>query len=298
MDQWLANVYGTGNQEVDLEKVAQMAILEKLANDEGYDLSQLSEDEAVELANGIMAEAANGGEEQEYVEEGSEEDMAKEAQAKFEEADFLGRVMAHSYTQELEKIAADAGYEAPKNKPSKKQLRLGERMASGVEKDIKKRGLKPTMRTSLRGVEAPLRRAGGAIKSGLGKADAAIERGGNAVAGGVRRAVGAVGDATYGTRDDIARGARAVGGHVAKHKGKYMLGGALAAGGGIAAALHSKSGKSKSKTASAFEKLAEDRANELLENDLQYEPADDGDLDEALNARAVEMLEENGYTIE
>ena len=50
MDQWLANVYGTGNQEVDLEKVAQMAILEKLANDEGYDLSQLSEDEAVELA--------------------------------------------------------------------------------------------------------------------------------------------------------------------------------------------------------------------------------------------------------
>lgn len=32
--------------------------------------------------------------------------MAKEAQAKFEEADLLGRVMAHAYTQELEKIAS------------------------------------------------------------------------------------------------------------------------------------------------------------------------------------------------
>lgn len=32
--------------------------------------------------------------------------LQKEAQAKFEEADLLGRVMAHSYTQELEKIAA------------------------------------------------------------------------------------------------------------------------------------------------------------------------------------------------
>lgn len=32
--------------------------------------------------------------------------MQKEAQAKFEEADLLGRVMAHAYTQELEKIAA------------------------------------------------------------------------------------------------------------------------------------------------------------------------------------------------
>ena len=33
-------------------------------------------------------------------------DMQKEAQAKFEEADLLGRVMAHAYTDELEKIAS------------------------------------------------------------------------------------------------------------------------------------------------------------------------------------------------
>jgi hypothetical protein len=32
--------------------------------------------------------------------------MQKEAQAKFEEADLLGRVMAHAYTDELEKIAS------------------------------------------------------------------------------------------------------------------------------------------------------------------------------------------------
>jgi len=36
-----------------------------------------------------------------------EQQMAKEAQAKFAEADFLGRVMAHAYTQELQKIASE-----------------------------------------------------------------------------------------------------------------------------------------------------------------------------------------------
>lgn len=48
------------------------------------------------MPQGAMQQAAGGG------------DMAslqKEAQAKFEEADLLGRVMAHAYTQELEKIA-------------------------------------------------------------------------------------------------------------------------------------------------------------------------------------------------
>lgn len=36
-------------------------------------------------------------------------EMAKEAQAKFEEADALGRVMAHAYVEELDKIAAVRG---------------------------------------------------------------------------------------------------------------------------------------------------------------------------------------------
>lgn len=41
--------------------------------------------------------------------------LQKEAQAKFEEADLLGRVMAHAYTQELEKIAASRGGEIGKS---------------------------------------------------------------------------------------------------------------------------------------------------------------------------------------
>ncbi len=104
MDEWLAQIYGTGAAQ-DLEKTAQYHLLAKLAEEEGVDLSGLSEEELDQLA----IQAGLGGEEvqdgQQLEEAPSQELLMKEAQAKFEEADFLGRVMAHSYTQELEKIA-------------------------------------------------------------------------------------------------------------------------------------------------------------------------------------------------
>ena len=104
MDPWLADVYGTGGAD-DLEKTAQMHILSKLAEEEGVDLSGLDDEQLGEL----YAQVADGDEGQEEVyvepEPQSEEFLAKEAQAKFEEADFLGRVMAHSFTQEMDKIA-------------------------------------------------------------------------------------------------------------------------------------------------------------------------------------------------
>lgn len=49
------------------------------------------------MPQGAMQQGAQGG--------GDMASLQKEAQAKFEEADLLGRVMAHAYTQELEKIA-------------------------------------------------------------------------------------------------------------------------------------------------------------------------------------------------
>ena len=120
MDEYLAQIYGTGTgASDDLEKTAQAAMLQKLAEDEGIDLSGLSEEQLDALAQQVVsdqdgaaapddgAQAADNG-----VSAG-DANAEEEAQAKFAEADFLGRVMAHSYTQELNKIAQEEGGAPP-----------------------------------------------------------------------------------------------------------------------------------------------------------------------------------------
>lgn len=133
MDQWLAQVYGTGAGE-DLEKTAQAMLLEKLAAEAQVDFSQFTPEQLQQLAaevfqaqggqpvppqgvpqgvpQGIPGQAAPGQQvfppQQAQGGQVNPQEMAvKEAQAKFEEADFLGRVMAHAFNQEQVKIAAE-----------------------------------------------------------------------------------------------------------------------------------------------------------------------------------------------
>lgn len=169
MNPWLAEIYGTDGGD-DLEKTAQMHLLNKLAADGNVDLSQFSPEELQALLTEVMGDEAqgqNGGQplpgqqmpgqdmgqqmgqqqapqspmmgnglpgqpsafapaaQQQQGQQqppqgmqpfqmaaqqqggGDAASMQKEAAAKFDEADLLGRVMAHAYTQELEKIAAD-----------------------------------------------------------------------------------------------------------------------------------------------------------------------------------------------
>lgn len=137
MNEWLAQIYGTAGAD-DIEKTAQAHLLQKLAENEGIDLNQFSPEELQALAEQVLM--ANGGQlpqaaapqaiapaggfapqqgapttgfapqhgapTQAPAPQQSADALMKEAQAKFEEADLLGRVMAHAYTQELEKIAA------------------------------------------------------------------------------------------------------------------------------------------------------------------------------------------------
>lgn len=163
MNPWLASIYGTDGAD-DLEKTAQAHLLHKLAAESNLDISQLSPEEMQQLVQELAAEgydvgalmqpqvntqqppmpgmdmnpaqagmggglpqgqpqrafapAQQGGQPQmpqgmnpQMMQGGQapQQDMAsmqKEAQAKFEEADLLGRVMAHAYTDELEKIAS------------------------------------------------------------------------------------------------------------------------------------------------------------------------------------------------
>lgn len=255
---WLSTYFDEDVAE-DLEKTAQALMLTKLAENAGLDLNQLSEEEiqalAAELTNslgaqqnqmqapgGLPGQGLLGGLAQGQIpghvpqapnhmqmqspQASSPEMMAKEAQAKFEEADALGRVMAHAYTDELEKIA---------------------------------------------GIKDKAQAFGSAAKSH-------IARGGRA------------------TADYASRGGRAVSDHVSRNKGRYGAG--AAAVGGFAAGRASK----REKTASAFEKIANDRALEILQT-LGVDPANgqepdqtqDVDFGTAVDQRALQILADAGY---
>lgn len=94
MDEQLAAIYGTGNDESDIEKTAAAELLVKLAEEQGVDLDDFSDEEVNEMINELYSD--NGGIEH------------TASQEKFAEADFLGRVMAHSMVQELGNIEKQA----------------------------------------------------------------------------------------------------------------------------------------------------------------------------------------------
>jgi hypothetical protein len=124
MNEYLADLYGTGGYtEEDLEKVAAYEMLTKLAEEEGVDLDALDDETVEELVDDLSGAAG-----EDYYDEGPElyededgnllaqgddgelyyvdpEDVMDEeeklASDQMEEADFLGRTMAHAYAQEM-----------------------------------------------------------------------------------------------------------------------------------------------------------------------------------------------------
>lgn len=172
MDQFLADLYGTNEpEEADFEKVAHLDFLEKVAEEEGIDLNDLSDEDLGELAE-IAAEALDEVEGEEgYEDEGEEsyeegDDLEKEAEAKVEEADFLGRVMAHSFNQELDNIEKEAGYgwQAAKGK-----ARETYSAAKGVGREAFGRGRRAGRQAYREGSKAYGRGAKAVRKSPLGR---------------------------------------------------------------------------------------------------------------------------------
>lgn len=131
MDEQLAQIYGTGQpvayDQEDLQKTAAAELLVKLAAEQGVDLNQFSDKEIGEMITTLYKNAQEEGaappfagketpaeeKAEEKKEEKKEEEKEKEAQAKFAEADFLGRVMAHAMVQELNSIDKQASAQAP-----------------------------------------------------------------------------------------------------------------------------------------------------------------------------------------
>ena len=115
MNEFLADLYGTRENigapqdtSNDVEKLAEAQVLDQFLTNEGIDVDQLDGDTILKVAYDLFGEdseivkaAAEGSEDSEDEEEGEEgEEEEKDAQEKLAEADFLGRVMAHSFVDE------------------------------------------------------------------------------------------------------------------------------------------------------------------------------------------------------
>jgi len=115
----LAAMYGTpGGATEEHEKTAQAELFAKLAAQEGIDLGKLSDEQVAELyastfpevektaAAAAPAAPAAADTEAEKVAAAADAEFARtqDFKEKVAEADYLGRVMAHSYVQELGRI--------------------------------------------------------------------------------------------------------------------------------------------------------------------------------------------------
>ena len=120
MNEWLAQVYntnGAAEQPEETQKLASAELFAKVASKHGLDLSQMSAEQKGQLYATVFpeeaAKLAYAEEAPEAVEDDGEAKVAAAAehwqekrasQEKFAEADLMGRVMAHSFTDELGKI--------------------------------------------------------------------------------------------------------------------------------------------------------------------------------------------------
>jgi hypothetical protein len=302
MNQWLAEMYGTGTQaEEAQEKVAELELFAKLAADNGIDLTTLQpeqvsslyaetfgklaqeegEDESEEHEASESKEKEKGEDEEEKEKESqleaaeSEHAAAKEAAAKFAEADIMGRTMAHAFVNELQEIdqaKEAAGRMEAVQKGAKKLYGAAAKKAKQVGRAEK--GFSKGVGERLMGAASKAGKKTGLLKKNL--------------------------KGTAGTKRTVGRAALAAG----------ALGGAAGAA-GAAKALKKESSVSQLDMLAAEEavKIAEaggwdtDECIELLENVLTEGPGESEkiafveDTNDAIQVRGLELLEKCGYDV-
>jgi hypothetical protein len=120
MDPRLAEIYGTNEDISDTEKLAAAKLAEELADDDEIDLDGMSDEEIEALAREVL-EGDDSDDDDEY----------DDAAEKVAEADYLGRVMAHAYVQELKSIEKAAAPEPSAATALAKRSRLREYYGKG-----------------------------------------------------------------------------------------------------------------------------------------------------------------------
>jgi hypothetical protein len=279
MDAQLAAIYGTGQEVVeenDIEKTAAAELLIKLAEEEGVDLNQFSDEEVAGMISDLYgqggiehtAEDLEAQAQAELEAQQQTQVVDDESQEKFAEADFLGRVMAHSMVSELNEI-------------EKQALSLA--------------GAKEGLIGAGKAVGGAVSRAGKAV---AGKAGAAAER------------VGKGGAELIGGKGSAAR----MNPVTAKRLGAGLLGaGALGTAGTAMGVKKLVSGKKEqTKEGSALEALAQQAAfemakeagyidedgNALVEIQQPEQEKQASQLEQVVQQRALEICAEAGLPVE
>ena len=285
----LAAMYGTPGGQEEYEKVAEAELFAKLAAENGIDLNQLSDEQVAELYDSTFSKSA-GGPGEEGGEEGGDGEDVKVAQAhaefaaveewneKVAEMDHLGRVMAHSFTQEMGAIKEAAEVDHATGTTTKERGRVG------------------------KAYDATKARVGRAYDS----SKASVGRGVDAVNAHHARVGAAVGHRIPGINKPMTeRMARNIG------RGVYGAGAAAAGGAAYAAKRHmDKKGSAIDELAaeSAFLKAAQagydqDEASQRLTAVLTLGLGDSekiasaGSVDDAVEIRSLEFLEAAGYDV-
>ncbi len=265
---------------VDFEKQAQLELFAKLADSNGINLDQLSQEQISYLWDQTFNKTASEEEDKEKNEKveaaEKEHEGKKEAAAKVAEAQYLGEVMAHSMTATLDKIAAERGTASP----------AGFNKLADEEKSRLKRGLEA--------VKGKATAAGKAVGTHLGNVGAHTAR--------------HVGKAHEGAGNALFRHAKTTGAAV------YGAGAAAAAGAAVGAKkLHDR----KEKKSSALDELSGEQAV-IKASEAGWDPEEAGqligalltlgvndsekiasaaDLETAVEIRSLELLELAGYPV-
>lgn len=311
MNEYLANLYGTNGAAPSEEQVKQanMELFAKLAAEQNIDLSQMTGEQIEELYEYTFKGASEGGspfppkkdEEKKDDEDDDDEEEDKEAaarahfqkqaelQEKVAEADFMGRVMAHSFTQELNAIK-----EASENGELDKE-------AMGAT-----------------GIGAVVNRAGKAVRSGAKKARDVAGDLGSSEARRLKAKLGPGGQGVHpavrGLAEDALDTARSEG---ARRVARGAMAGTAAAGG---AGYAAKKKMDKKAEAQAFEEVSARYAIDMAKhagydeeeafnrvNAVYVLGLDDentkvahanGDYNKGVHLRALEYLEAGGYPVD
>lgn len=276
MNELLANYYGTnGGAREELEKQAQVELFAKLAAENGIDLEQLSEEQIQTLWDSTFKTASD--EDKDDKDEKKEKaeaefEQKKEAAAKLAEADFLGRVMAHAYVDELNKIASgdqekEAGVVDSARRAGWAASSKARRGAEAVGKHLERVGKKVTDK-AMGGTEGAVEKMNPRTAKAIG---AGVYAGGTAAAGG----------AAYGAHKMLS-----------KDKGKKKKASAL-----DELAFEGAVEKAASAGFDAEEVAARVSAVITLGVEESAKIASADSLDGAVHIRSLELLEAAGYPV-
>lgn len=271
MNEFLANLYNTsenlGVDEASQTKLAEARMLDEALASEGVSIDDLDGETIMKVAYAMFGDESELVKEatKEEGEEGEEEEGEEdEEETKMAEADFLGRMMAHAYVDELnslEKEAAAPAWVAGAGEKLRKAYEAAKGVPGAVGRKVTPKGVADRLQNRI--VKKITKKMTGGKSLGSGMSSEMTRDA-------INKAI---------LRGEKIRGGAALGAGA----------GALGAGGyGIKKALEKKG--------SAIDSLAEDRAIEILKEAGVVESNDEQKLAEAVEQRAWEMLVENGFT--